>query len=61
MLISINTDDDGIFQSDLSNEYALVVAALQKEGYSYQEIYQYIDHLRLMSTYQTFVNVLSEM
>ena len=55
--ISINTDDCDIFQSDLPNEYALVVAALQKEEYAKQEIYDYIDHLRKMSILQTFVNI----
>ena len=53
--ISINTDDCDIFQSDLPNEYALVVAALQKEKYAIEEIYDYIDYLRNMSITQTFV------
>lgn len=53
--ISINTDDCDIFQSDLPNEYALVVAALQKEEYAIEEIYDYIDYLRKMSLAQTFI------
>lgn len=53
--ISINTDDCDIFQSDLPNEYALVVAALQKEKYAIEETYDYIDYLRNMSLAQTFL------
>lgn len=55
LAISVNTDDCAIFQSDLSNEYSLVVAALQKEGFRNQEIYDYVDYLRKMSLLQTFV------
>lgn len=55
LLISINTDDCAIFQSDIANEYALIVAALQKEEYQNQSIYKYIDYLREMSLYQTFI------
>lgn len=53
--VSINTDDCDIFQSDLSNEYALVAAALQRESYPIQEIYEYIEYLRKESLLQSFV------
>ena len=52
--VSINTDDCDIFQTDLANEYALVVAALQREGLDRQEIYDYIDYLRASSLLQAF-------
>lgn len=54
--VSINTDDGDIFQTDLANEYALVVAALQREGVDNQDIYDYIDYLREASLLQTFVH-----
>lgn len=54
--ISINTDDSAIFQTDLSLEYAYVVAALLREGYDIGSVYQYIEYLVKMSKIQSFIN-----
>ncbi|WP_313963670.1 hypothetical protein [uncultured Streptococcus sp.] len=54
--ISINTDDSAIFQTDLSLEYAYVVAALLREGYDIESVYQYIEYLVKMSKIQSFIN-----
>lgn len=52
--VSINTDNCDIFQTDLENEYALIVASLQREGLDRQEIYDYINYLRESSLLQAF-------
>lgn len=53
--VSINTDDSGIFQTNLSMEYSLVAATLLKEGYHYSDILEYVDYLRKSSLRQTFI------
>ena len=59
--VSLNTDDQGIFETSLSFEYALVAAALQarldEEGrrlYTDREIEEYIRNLQRMSNEQMF-------
>ncbi len=61
MFVSINTDDLGIFETDLENEYALMACALQQARdanglpqYSREEIYRWIDHIRCMGLEQSF-------
>lgn len=61
MFVSINTDDLGIFDTDLENEYALMECALQQEKdangqpmFSMEEIYRWIDHIRRMGLEQSF-------
>lgn len=61
MFVSINTDDLGVFDTNLENEYALMVCALQqaKDGYgrarfSTEEIYRWVDHVRRMGLEQSF-------
>lgn len=46
---TINTDDSGVFQTDLAMEYALVVEALKLEGCDREEVYAYIDYIRELS------------
>lgn len=53
--VSINTDDSAIFQTDLSQEYAYVVAALLREGHDIESVYKYIDYIRELSLMQSFV------
>ena len=52
--VSINTDDSAIFQSNLSNEYALVLAALCRD-YEPESAYAYIEYLRRSSMQQCFI------
>ena len=59
--VSVNTDDQGVFDTMLENEYALVAAALEKSKdpqgrplYTPESIYQYIDYLRNMGLEQVF-------
>lgn len=52
---TINSDDSGIFQTDLSLEYAYVVATLNREGFDMESIYRYIEYMRENSMVQSFV------
>ncbi len=61
MFVSINTDDMGVFDTNLENEYALMVCALQQEKdekgqsrFPIEEIYRWIDHIRRMGLEQSF-------
>lgn len=59
--VSVNTDDQGIFDTSIENEYALLFGALYtkrdaagKPRLSHDEILAYIDHLRKMGNGMTF-------
>ena len=59
--VSVNTDDLGVFDTSLENEYALLFGALcmkrDESGrlqFSHDEILRYLDHLRKMGTDMTF-------
>jgi hypothetical protein len=58
---SINTDDQGIFDTDLENEYALIACALSRivdddgeKAYSPNTIYKYIDNVRKTGLEQSY-------
>lgn len=62
MHISINTDDKGIFQTSLENEYALMGCALEnvaddqgKRKYQKQMVYEWLDHVREHGNQQSFL------
>lgn len=59
--VSINTDDQGVFDTSLENEYALMTIALKKaktedEQYKYdiEDIYAWVDYVRRMGITQAF-------
>lgn len=61
---SINTDDQGVFDIKLENEYALLARALEKKKnekgeplYQKSMIYEWLDKLRRMGISQSFGNV----
>lgn len=61
MSVSINTDDQGIFDTLLENEYALMELALRKakddEGnakYDIESIYTWLDYIRQLGLEQVF-------
>ena len=62
MFVSINTDDLGVFDTSLENEYALIACALQKAKdksgkrlYKPDYVYKYLDNIREMSVEQSFI------
>mgnify|MGYP002725285003 FL=1 len=59
--VSINTDDQGVFDTLLENEYALMTLALKKSKdkenqplYDIEDIYEWIDYVREMGIQQSF-------
>ena len=59
--VSINTDDQGVFDTSLENEYALMAIALKKAKtennefkYDLEDIYAWIDYVRKMGITQSF-------
>ena len=59
--VSLNTDDQGVFDTSLENEFALIAAALRKakteDGqyiYDVEDIYAWIDYVRRMGITQSF-------
>ena len=61
MSVSINTDDQGVFDTSLENEFALMACALEEKTdemgrkvYSEDAIYDYLDHVRQMGLDQVF-------
>ena len=61
--VSINTDDPGIFDTKLENEYAFMARALEKKKndkgeyiYSKSMIYDWLDKIREMGLRQSFLN-----
>lgn len=61
--VSINTDDQGVFDTSLENEYALIAACLRwhpdgsASKYSDDQIYDYLNHIRELGNLQTFAGV----
>ena len=63
LCVSVNTDDQGVFDTSLENEYALLAESVSRmkdenneRGYSDEVIYEYIDYIRRMGLEQTFPN-----
>ena len=61
--VSINTDDQGVFDTSLEYEYALMAAALMsiknengQVRYSPAQVYEYLDSIRKMGNVQSFKN-----
>jgi hypothetical protein len=59
--VSINTDDQGVFDTNLENEYSLITCALKSmisedgsKKYKPHNIYRYIDNIRQMGLEQSF-------
>lgn len=58
--VSVNTDDQGVFDTSLENEYALLAGALRlcneqgRRKYTEDQINLYLDHIRELGNLQTF-------
>lgn len=62
--VSINTDDQGIFNTSLENEYALMAAALEsvtdendRKVYHPADIYEWLDNIRIMGNDHSFAEI----
>jgi hypothetical protein len=61
LLISVNTDDMGIFETNLENEYALLARSIEqlinddgKPRYAPTDIYNWLDSVRIMGLRQSW-------
>ena len=62
--VSINTDDLGVFDTNLENEYALMAIAMEKEKdengaplYCSRNIYNWLEAIRQMGEEQRFIGL----
>lgn len=55
MLVSINTDDAGVFDTSLYKEYSIIAKTLEEEGYGSSHILDYLQHLVDISNKQSWV------
>lgn len=61
--VSVNTDDLGVFDTSLENEYAILAAGLERmkigteKKYSHISIYDYLDRVRKMGIEQSFLRI----
>ena len=60
--VSLNTDDQGVFDTSLENEYALIADCMSKimddnnhRKYSDDIIYEYLDHIRSIGIINSFI------
>lgn len=69
LLVSINTDDQGIFNTSLENEYALLACSLEnitdsdekfKFRYPKQRVYAWLDSIRKMGLDQSFLRAAAQ-
>lgn len=54
-MISINSDDPSVFNTNVSNEIAYIFYALQKKGYSREEALNWIDKIRNYGMQSSFL------
>lgn len=60
--VSINTDDLGVFDTSIENEYALLLSAICRQrhnegNYNDEEVYAYFEHVRKKSLQMSFIEV----
>lgn len=61
IMVSINTDDLGVFNTSLSHEYALLLESLRRQrhrdgNYNDEELYDYLDYIRENGIRMSFAN-----
>lgn len=62
--VSINTDDQGIFDTSLENEYALLYSCLCERpdtSFSHDAVYGYLDHIRLLGNGMIFPKAIPQL
>lgn len=60
LMISINTDDPSVFNTNLSNEFAYIFYSLVDRGYSKEKILRWIDKIREHGMNSSFIRDCSE-
>lgn len=55
LMISINTDDPSVFNTNLSNEFAYIFYSLVEKGYSKEKVLKWIDKIRQHGMDSSFI------
>lgn len=55
IIISINSDDPSVFNTNISNEFAYIFYSLQEKGYSREDILRWIDKVRQYGMDSSFI------
>jgi adenosine deaminase len=56
IIVTINSDDPAVFNTNVNNEFAYIFFALQKKGYSRENILKWIDKVRQYGLDFSFIN-----
>ncbi|XZL26515.1 hypothetical protein ACSXAG_06505 [Clostridium perfringens] len=56
VMISINSDDPSVFNTNVSNEFSYIFYSLQEKGYSREEILMWIDNIRRYGMEYSFID-----
>ena len=54
-MVSINSDDPSVFNTNVSNEFAYIFYSLQEKGYSREDILLWIDKIRKYGMDSSFI------
>ncbi|WP_068775950.1 hypothetical protein [Paenibacillus sp. FJAT-26967] len=55
VMVSINTDDPVVFNTNIDNEFAYIFYSLHEKGYAREDILGWIDHVREMGLTSSFI------
>ncbi|WP_240418385.1 hypothetical protein [Paenibacillus periandrae] len=55
IMVSINTDDPVVFNTNIDNEFAVIFHSLQDKGYAREDILHWIDHVRKTGLTSSFI------
>lgn len=55
VMVSINSDDPSVFNTNVSNEFAYIFYSLQEKGYSREDILLWIDKIRKYGMDSSFI------
>lgn len=56
VMVSINSDDPSVFNTNVSNEFAYIYYSLQDKGYGREDIISWIDNIRKMGMDSSFID-----
>ena len=56
VMVSINTDDPGVFSTTLKNQYGFILQMLYKQGIPMEKALRWIDQVRETGLNSTFLN-----
>ncbi|MCL6660899.1 hypothetical protein [Paenibacillus amylolyticus] len=55
VMVTINTDDPVVFNTNIDNEFAYIFYSLHEKGYAREDILQWIDHIRETGLNSSFI------